>query len=184
MKNNGLHWTEDQLRKRGIVIANDNKGPSPIPSETYKHTGTTKTPKEILSHYQNTGILDAHVKLNDLIIQLRPVPKPRMTSGDQWKKRPVVQKYWEYCALLREACAKNNFVLPDVLSMTFVFDMPTSWSLVKRGRMAETPHQNRPDLDNIIKAVKDALAKNDSYVWRYNEIKKIWGYTPAIIFHY
>lgn len=39
------------------------------------------------------------------------------------------------------------------------------------------PHTGRPDLDNLVKAVKDALSglawRDDSQVWRYGDVSKV-----------
>ena len=47
----------------------------------------------------------------------------------------------------------------------------------------EAPHQQRPDLDNLIKAFKDALCEEDSHVHTYGVMKKVWGEEPKIMVH-
>jgi len=47
--------------------------------------------------------------------------------------------------------------------------------------MALKPHTQTPDLDNLIKAFKDALLKNDSAVWRYGPMTKVWDYEGSIV---
>jgi len=59
--------------------------------------------------------------------------------------------------------------------------MPQSWSKKKRAEMRGKPHQQRPDLDNLIKAFKDALCEDDSHVHTYFEMKKIWGDVGQIL---
>lgn len=102
-----------------------------------------------------------------------------MTRADAWKKRKCVVDYW---------CYKENlsaylcyYEVPAKLqNLTFILPMPKSWSKKKKAEMNNTPHQSKPDLDNLIKAFKDCLCDNDSYVHTYNNIKKIWGYEGAI----
>lgn len=43
------------------------------------------------------------------------------------------------------------------------------------------PHLPTPDLDNLIKAFKDCLMKQDSGVWYYGMMAKIWGPEGLII---
>ena len=62
----------------------------------------------------------------------------------------------------------------------FVLPMPKSWSKHKKIMMDGRPHQQTPDIDNIYKALSDAIFKNDSHVWGVR-ITKIWGRNGAII---
>jgi Holliday junction resolvase RusA-like endonuclease len=45
---------------------------------------------------------------------------------------------------------------------------------------AGMPHQATPDLDNLVKAVLDALCVNDSYVHSIMAYK-VWGDTGAVV---
>ena len=42
------------------------------------------------------------------------------------------------------------------------------------------PHQQRPDKDNLEKAILDAIFKQDSHIWD-GRTSKIWGNTGSII---
>ena len=67
------------------------------------------------------------------------------------------------------------------LSVVFVFSMPKSWS---KKRQALTDGQwclKKPDLDNCIGAVMDALLANDSHVASIKDCRKVWGYENQII---
>lgn len=116
-------------------------------------------------------------------IEIIPMGKPRMTQRDKWLKPPrnPVLKYRNWCDTLRKQCDSLGFELTPELTCTFVIPMPKSWSGKKKERMDGQPHQQRPDIDNICKAVMDALAKEDSYVYALN-CKKIWGRRGLIIF--
>jgi len=37
------------------------------------------------------------------------------------------------------------------------------------------------DLDNLVKAFQDSLLGEDSEIWRYKEISKIWSYRGGIL---
>ena len=52
--------------------------------------------------------------------------------------------------------------------------MPQSWSNKKRDEMRHKPHQQKPDIDNLIKAVLDALLEDDCAVWMV-EACKVWS---------
>ncbi|MCP6014317.1 RusA family crossover junction endodeoxyribonuclease [Klebsiella pneumoniae] len=52
--------------------------------------------------------------------------------------------------------------------------MPQSWSQKKRAQYAGRPHQSKPDCDNMLKALMDALYEDDSHVWDCR-ITQIWA---------
>ena len=100
-----------------------------------------------------------------------PVSKPRMTQRDKWMKRPCVQAYWEYCNRLKGVVG-NQFV-PVSVVLHFDIPMPASWSRASRGKMEGTWCRTKPDLDNYIKAVCDALWENDSAIAKITATK-VW----------
>jgi Holliday junction resolvase RusA-like endonuclease len=113
--------------------------------------------------------------MQELIFNVEPCAKPRMTRSDKWKKRPCVIKYRKFCDALRLEAEKNNYSPGNSLSLTFHISMPKSWSKKKKAEMEGKPHQQRPDLDNLLKAFKDALLKEDSNVHTYITICKVWS---------
>lgn len=110
-----------------------------------------------------------------IVFDVLPVAKPRMTRRDKWAKRPVVVRYFDYCNKLKWLAGQNGYILTESLSLKFVIPMPKSWSQKKRLEMDGQGHTQTPDLDNLIKGFKDALAKNDSYVYEYDFMRKEWG---------
>ena len=117
-----------------------------------------------------------------LAIPMDPFPAPRMVSSDRWKGRPIVKRYNANKDLLRIYANKHKIKIGDVLGVAFVIKMPKSWSEKKKVKMNGQPHQQRPDLDNMIKAVKDTLLKEDSHVWKYEPAPfKVWGYESKIL---
>lgn len=110
-------------------------------------------------------------------INIVPVPKPRMTQRDRWAQRPAVVRYRAFCDELREQWGDKP--VPEALSLIFYMPMPSSWSAKKKASMAGVPHQQRPDIDNLIKSFLDALCEDDSYVYRV-EAYKFWSPTPWI----
>ena len=64
-------------------------------------------------------------------------------------------------------------------TVTFYIPMPKSWSKKKKALMHGTQHQQKPDIDNLLKAVLDATMKEDCTVWSICTHKR-WAYEGAI----
>lgn len=112
-----------------------------------------------------------------------PEPKPRMSQRDKWLSppRPCVAAYRLYCDRLRGLAEREGFRLPDAgLSLVFYLPMPPSWPKKKRATMDGAPHQQKPDLDNLLKAFSDALRPDDSGIWRLDSLEKRWSETGRI----
>ena len=114
------------------------------------------------------------------IYDITPIAKPRMTRSDKWKKRECVEKYWDFC---------NQVKLLDIKlwssgsHIIFMMPMPQSWSKKKKKRYNHKPHEQKPDKDNLIKSLLDAVFKNDAHIWSH-KYTKIWGYLGKIIIIY
>lgn len=111
-----------------------------------------------------------------MIYYIKPVPKPRMTRSDKWKKRDAVLRYHAFCDSVRA----ENIELYSGDDVTFVVPFPKSYSKKKMRQLDGEPHLQTPDLDNLIKALLDALYDDDSHIWELTA-RKIWGYTGQII---
>jgi Holliday junction resolvase RusA-like endonuclease len=113
-----------------------------------------------------------------MIYKITPVGKPRMTRSDRWKKRPATDKYWNFC----DECRKHKVRLdPSGCRVTFFLPMPPSWSVKKRRLTRGMPHMGRPDLDNLLKSLLDALYQNDSIVWQLTGLEKYWEEEGKIV---
>lgn len=88
-----------------------------------------------------------------------PVPKPRMTVADKWKKRPVIQNYWAFKDTIVKEALRQKFVLGEAFEIEFGLPLTT-----KSKKVLGTPHRQRPDVDNLLKAVMDCLLPEDSSV--------------------
>ena len=108
--------------------------------------------------------------------------KPRMTKSDSWKKRPIVLKYWEYKDDIKNWAFLNNFSLGNEIYCVFHIPMPKSWSLKKKMQMNYQDHQQRPDIDNLLKGLMDALLEEDSHIHTVYA-RKIWSEQGAIEFY-
>ena len=105
-----------------------------------------------------------------------------MTQADKWCKRKVVKDYWKFKDALVLLAKSKRFKLGDSFRVEFFMKMPDSWSISKKAKLAGTPHQQRPDLDNMLKAIQDCLRTEDSGIWKI-EASKIWWDEGKIIFY-
>lgn len=103
-----------------------------------------------------------------------------MTKADRWKKRRCVVRYFEFRDYVKEVLFQSGYRVGDRLRMDFYVPMPKTWSKKKKAEMNRAPHQQKPDIDNYIKGLLDAVFKDDSKV---HEIlaRKFWSMEPAIV---
>ena len=109
--------------------------------------------------------------IKNVWIPVDPIGKPRMTQRDRWKKRPVVLRYHAFCYSLRNF--SGPFQNAEALSLIFEIPMPPSWSKKKKLAMEGKPHQNKPDIDNLVKAVLDAFFIEDKQIYQI-QASKFW----------
>lgn len=112
-----------------------------------------------------------------MILHVDPIAKPRMTRRDKWKQRPCVMRYRAFKDAVREQFSGE---LDGVLAVTFHLPMPPSWPRTKRDRMRGMPHQQKPDADNLVKGLLDALLVDDASVWHI-DAQKLWADDGAVI---
>jgi len=105
-----------------------------------------------------------------------PVPKPRQTRADKWKKRPCVMRYRAFADQVK---LMGITIYPGD-SIEFILPMPKSWSKIKKAVANTTPHLQVPDIDNLLKSLLDACYDDDSHIWMLNKISKKWGYEGEI----
>jgi Holliday junction resolvase RusA-like endonuclease len=99
-----------------------------------------------------------------------------MTQRDKWAKRPAVLRYRAFCDEVR----LNRVSLPEAgARIEFHIPMPKSWSKKKRKLMDGKPHQQKPDLDNLIKALGDSIHAEDCGIYDLSACKR-WAETGAI----
>jgi len=61
--------------------------------------------------------------------------------------------------------------------------MPKSWGKRKKASMCGKPHQQKPDIDNLLKALFDAVYDDDSKIWQVGGVMKLWDYEGSITIH-
>lgn len=97
-----------------------------------------------------------------------------MTKSDRWKQRPCVTEYFDFKDDISRQAKKEGFVLSDKLMMQIEIQPPKSYSKKKTEAITGKPHDQKPDIDNIIKAVFDCLAKEDKTIHEIH-VRKIWS---------
>lgn len=103
------------------------------------------------------------------------MPAPRMTRSDKWKKRPVVMRYFAF----RDQVETAKIQLQSPCKITFYISMPDSWSKRKRSDFNGKPHMNKPDVDNLLKALLDSVFEDDAHMWSVS-VEKFWAEKGAI----
>jgi Holliday junction resolvase RusA-like endonuclease len=87
---------------------------------------------------------------------------PRLVRSDKWANRPVVQRYHAYKDQIN--LELPGYELPTILKIEFHIAMPKSWSTKKRLSMLGEYHQQKPDIDNLVKGFMDAFHTDDAHV--------------------
>ena len=127
------------------------------------------------------------------LFDIIPMGAVRMTQSDKWKTNPnhldpnkrqrkCVAEYFAWKNLISLQANQMNYELKDTLDAVYLVPMPNSWSEKKKQRMNGLPCKVKPDTDNITKAVKDALKKQDSEVW-YEKAEKRWAFKGSILIY-
>lgn len=124
---------------------------------------------------------------------IEPCPAPRMTRRDakftdpnhpdpKKRQRECVTRYFAFKNTFQWLCKQQHCQLSHTNHLLFVLPMAKSLSLKKKTQMVFGPCQQRPDKDNMEKAVLDSFGVEDGYVWD-GRTTKIWGWQPAIIIY-
>jgi Holliday junction resolvase RusA-like endonuclease len=82
-------------------------------------------------------------------------------------------------AIRLKAADQEKLTGPVALRIECLFAMPVSWSKAKKAKHFGKPHTQKPDGDNVAKAVMDGLTAagvwpDDAVVWSL-EIRKVWA---------
>lgn len=106
-----------------------------------------------------------------------PVPAPRQVNRDKFNPSPGVQRYRAF----RDEVRITHVQLPRPFHhVIFILPMPTSWPGKKRTALMGMPHEQKPDRDNLEKALLDSVYGEDCQVWD-GRSTKIWGPQGMII---
>ena len=93
-----------------------------------------------------------------------PIAKPRQSRRDRFQPSPAVQAYHAWADLVRLTARRfyrrEPYAGAVSLAATFILPIPASWSKEKRlaAGAGTLFHTSKPDLDNLIKGIKDPLS--------------------------
>ena len=155
--------TEQHMGKHGLTLGDLER----LPNGTYRRKTATAVP--------------APPHKTTIRLPIVPQSKPRLTHQGRFSQ--TAKRYYAYCDALRALATAQRYTPGETLSLTFVLPMPASWTKTQRRARNGQPHQQKPDLDNLIKAFKDALYQNDAIVYAYGMMQKMWGETGYIDIH-
>ncbi len=111
------------------------------------------------------------------VIPIEPFGKarPRVTKGNTY----MPHSYTLARDALRLMFGAVTVAPPWALQVTAVRAMPASWSKRKQAAMAGAWCMTKPDADNIVGAVMDALFEDDAAVVEV-ACRKVWGPSPEL----
>lgn len=98
-----------------------------------------------------------------IVVKAPAMGAPRQTRRDAWKPRPCVQRYRAWRDLVR--LQARNVPPPEKVARVLVtayYALPPSWSKRKRTTALMDFKRTKPDGDNILKGVLDALWPQDA----------------------
>lgn len=110
-----------------------------------------------------------------MIYDITPLSKPRQTQSDRWKKRPCVMRYRAFA----DECRLKGVTVENGDLIEFRIPMPKSWSKRNKKIMNGKPHVQKPDIDNLLKAIMDAVLPEDCHIHTIY-VRKIWSITGSI----
>ena len=123
---------------------------------------------------------DSTVATPFVLYPIDPTPQTRRTRSETWKPRPGSSRYYAF---------RDDVRLRHVTAMRcgqgviFLLPIPKSTSKKERARLMGTPHMNKPDVDNLEKALLDSIwPEGDQEVWDWR-CSKLWWDRGAIIFY-
>lgn len=107
-----------------------------------------------------------HLVGKEVILPVKPNTSPRMTQRDKWQNPPrkCVAQYRAYKAALGAAWPAGVLFPTDVVIVRFCIPMPDSWSKKKKEEMNGQRHESKPDIDNLLKALFDAILIEDKTI--------------------
>lgn len=106
-----------------------------------------------------------------------PISAPRQVRRDAFKPSEHVKRYRAF----RDEVRIRHVQLPRPFHhVIFVMPMPPSWSKRQQERAEGYPHEQKPDRDNLEKALLDSVYGEDSHVWD-GRCTKLWGREGLII---
>jgi len=95
--------------------------------------------------------------------KIDPTPAPRQSQRDKFKPSPRVRRYRAFRDFLFFQSRQTRPPVEKIITVSILFlcPMPKSWSAKKKLAMRGKPHRQKPDIDNLVKAVIDSIYPED-----------------------
>lgn len=150
-----------------------------------------QTKNFVLENQQGDSILDKLLGKQEvtLIIDIEPMGAVRTTTKQKFvdKSYQAYSKYKDSLLWLwKKACLDNGILIPNlytgIVSIEFGIEIPSA----KYKERIGNPHEQKPDLDNLLKGFLDALVPDDQKVSRMGPMQKVWaekGYIKVVLLH-
>jgi Holliday junction resolvase RusA-like endonuclease len=125
-------------------------------------------------------------------LNITPQTNVRATQGDRIffripreKLRPAglsrllrLERYNDYKESISALMKKQNFIIPEQnVHMIFYMPVPKTWKEYKKKEMHMKLHQQKPDIDNLVKAIFDSVFTEDKYIADFRATKR-WVNQP------
>ena len=101
---------------------------------------------------------------------ITPIPAPRLTRGSLWT--PQAKRY----AAWKDDVRRLGIKIPES-GAHIIFNMPVP--ACGKNRVGK-PHQQTPDIDNMVKALLDAVHDNDAHIYDIRATKR-WAAKGSIV---
>jgi Holliday junction resolvase RusA-like endonuclease len=102
-----------------------------------------------------------------------PCPKPRMTQRDKWAQRDCVLRYRAWADTARRAAPKDLPTEPVSVSARAYLPIPKTATKRREFELRGQNHRQKPDADNLLKALTDSLFKRDEGICEMH-VQKFW----------
>jgi Holliday junction resolvase RusA-like endonuclease len=100
------------------------------------------------------------------------IPESKLHAPGLKRKLRLV-RYNDYKDSIFVLSRKHQFTFPNQgCHIRFYIPCPRSWSQKKKARYHGMMHQNKPDIDNLVKAIFDSLFKEDKNVSHFQASKR------------
>lgn len=101
------------------------------------------------------------------------IPEDQLRRPGLLRKKRL-ERYNSYKDALIDEAADKGYVMGEKIEVLFYIPVPPSWRKAKKARYHFTPHRSKPDVDNLCKALMDALKPTKDHVVHTLIAKKVW----------
>jgi len=111
-----------------------------------------------------------------MLIKIKPRGAPRITYQGRFSAKAKDYYDWKDELLLKYK--KKTF--PKSVQLVFYITPPESWSKKKKAAAYGQPHDQKPDIDNLVKAVLDTLCEGEDKAIFRVYAEKYWSEEAGI----